>query len=325
MKRLIGALAVLLFPSYMSAQTLKLGTIIPDDSVWTINLKKLSKEVKERTGGRVELKVYTGGVQGDEPDILRKIRVGQLQGGILTGTAMGNVYSDIRVMELPFNFADDRALALKALKGMGPYFVQGFANKGFKILGFYEQGKVYVISKRSIAGFEEMRKTKFWCWTGDELVSSMLKGLQFTPINLALTDVLPSLSTGLIDTAFGPPLGILALQWNTKVEFLLNYPVTYGFGALLLSQQAFSKVTKEDQKVLEELGQKYVLATNDEVVKGNDEALASMKKMGVKFVDLPKADLEEAKKVRRGAVADLTGKVFTQKTIDLFEKTLSSK
>ena len=73
------------------------------------------------------------------------------------------------------------------------------------------------------------------------------------------------------------------------------------------------------------MGQKYVLATNDEVVKGNDEALASMKKMGVKFVDLPKADLEEAKKVRRGAVADLTGKVFTQKTIDLFEKTLSSK
>ena len=111
----------------LQAETLKLATIIPDDSAWTNNLKKFAQEVKEKTASRVEIKLYSGGVQGDEPDILRKIRVGQLQGGILTGSAMGSVYSDVRVLELPFNFVDDRALALKAMKDLGPYFAEGFA------------------------------------------------------------------------------------------------------------------------------------------------------------------------------------------------------
>ena len=321
----VAALAGFAFAPRLQAETLKLATIIPDDSAWTNNLKKFAQEVKVKTASRVEIKLYSGGVQGDEPDILRKIRVGQLQGGILTGSAMGSVYSDVRVLELPFNFVDDRALALKVMKDLGPYFAEGFAAKGFKVLGLYEQGKVYIISKKSVASFEEIRKTKFWSWTGDEIVSAMLKGLQFTPINLGLTDVLPSLSTGLVDTVFGPPLGILALQWNTKVEYLLNYPVTYGFGALMLSSKAFDKISKEDQKIVEDLGQRYIQLTNDEVVKGNDEALQTMKRMGMKFMDLPKTDLEQAKKVRLAVIAELTGKVFSKKTFDLFEKSASGK
>ena len=325
MIRLLLCLAFALFTPLVSAETFKLATIVPDDAAWTINLKKFAKEVKEKTAGRVEFKLYTGGVAGDEPDILRKIRVGQLHGGILTGSAMGSVYSDIRIMEVPFNFIDDRALALKVLKDMSPYFTAGFAAKGFKIIGLYEQGKVYVISKEKIGGLSEMKKTKFWAWEGDELVAAMLKGLNLVPINLALTDVLPSLSTGLIETAFGPPVAIIAMQWNTRVKYLVNFPVTYGFGSLLMANAAYAKISKEDQKIVEELGTKYVLATNDEIVTGNEEALQSMKALGLQFIDLPATDLELAKKVRKDVIKELTGTMFSQKTLDMFNKSIGGK
>ena len=325
MIRLLLCLVFILAAPLSHAETFKLATIVPDDAAWTINLKKFAKEVREKTAGRVEFKLYAGGVAGDEPDILRKIRVGQLHGGILTGTAMGSVYSDIRIMEVPFNFIDDRSLALKVLKDMEPYFTAGFAGKGFRILGLYEQGKVYVISKEKIGGLGEMKKTKFWAWEGDELVAAMLKALDLVPINLGLTDVLPSLSTGLVETVYGPPLGIIALQWNTRVKYLVNFPVTYGFGSLLIAQSAYFKISKEDRKIVDELAAKCVHDTNDEVVKGNDEALQSMKQLGLTFVELPASDLALARKVRGDVIKNLTGKMFSQKTVDLFEKSIGGK
>jgi TRAP-type C4-dicarboxylate transport system substrate-binding protein len=326
MKRfIIPLLALLLSTPLLAKTTLKFATIIPDDAAWTINLKKFAKEVAEKTGGRVTVKLYTGGVQGDEPDILRKIRVGQLHGGILTGTAMGSIYSDVRILEVPFNFIHDRNLAVKTLNGMTPYLEEGFSAKGFKILGFYEQGKIYVISKNRITTLDEMKKSRFWAFEGDEVIATMLKSLEMVPVNLPLTDVLTSLSTGLIDTAVGPPLGIISLQWHTRTKYLVNFPAAYGFGALVLSQKVWNEIDKKDQPVVAEIAKKYVLATNEDVNTGSEEALQSMKKMGMEFVEMPASEIEKAKKVGKEVISKLTGKMFTPKTVDAFNKSMNAK
>ena len=117
----------------LHAATIKIGVLAPEGTGWAKNIKKMTSEIKEATKGNVELKVYYGGSQGDEQDVLRKIRIGQLQGGIFTGKTLGEINGDVRVLELPFTFNHNEGKALKTMQAMAPYFNAK-----------YEQNKLYV-------------------------------------------------------------------------------------------------------------------------------------------------------------------------------------
>lgn len=91
-----------------AAQQVKLAVLVPEGTTWGNSLKKFAKEVDAVTGGEVNLKVYYGGVSGDEPDVLRKVRIGQLHGGIFTGKTLGDINGDVRAMEIPFTFYNNQ-------------------------------------------------------------------------------------------------------------------------------------------------------------------------------------------------------------------------
>lgn len=213
------ALAALLFSSSIAfgAQQIKLAVLVPEGTTWGNSLKKLSKEIEAATNSEVSFKIYYGGVAGDEPDVIRKIRIGQLHGGIFTGKTLGDIYGDARAMEIPFTFYNDQAKATKTLNKLAPGFNQGLKSKGFINLGFYEIGQVYVVSTKKISNLNELKGVKIWSWEGDPLVEAMLESLDLVSVPLALPDVLSSLSTGIINAAYAPPLAILALQWHTKI------------------------------------------------------------------------------------------------------------
>ena len=103
-----------------AAQQVKLAVLVPEGTTWGNSLKKLSKEVEAATGGEVSFKIYYGGVSGDEPDVIRKIRIGQLHGGIFTGKTLGDIYGDVRAMEIPFTFYGDLKKASSALEKLTP-------------------------------------------------------------------------------------------------------------------------------------------------------------------------------------------------------------
>jgi len=222
---LVASLALTSLSSY--ALTLKVAAIAPDGTNWAKTLKKMSKEVKKETNGKVKFKIYYGGVAGDEPDVLRKIRVGQLHGGVFTGKTLGDIFGDIRAIEIPFNFNHNEEKASKALDSMEGYFSSNLSSKGFKSLGFYKLGQVYVVSTKKVESIKQMKGVKIWSWEGDEVVKSMIDSLNLVSVPLALPDVLSSLSTGIIDSAYAPALGILALQWQSKVKYLINFPTAY--------------------------------------------------------------------------------------------------
>lgn len=164
------AIFILLFSVSVQAVTIKIAAIAPDGTNWANTIKKMAKEVKKATDGKVKFKVYYGGVAGDEPDVLRKIRVGQLHGGVFTGKTLGDIFGDVRAIEIPFNFLHSREKGLKALQGMTPYFSKNLDAKGFTALGFYEVGQVYVVSTKEVSSIEKMKGIKIWSWEGDEVV-----------------------------------------------------------------------------------------------------------------------------------------------------------
>lgn len=304
----------------LAGQQVKPAVLVPEGTTWGMSLKKFSKEVETVTGGEVNFKVYYGGVSGDEPDVLRKIRIGQLNGGIFTGKTLGDIAGDVRAMETPFTFYNDHVKAGKALETLTPTFNSLLKAKGFVNLGFYEIGKVYVVSTKKVTNLNELKGIKIWAWEGDQLVEAMIHSLNLVSVPLALPDVLSSLSTGIIDAAYAPPLGILALQWHTKVKYLIDFPTAYSIGALLVSDKVWAKVKPEHQAKIMEAAKKFVKEANDKSVGENEQAMAQLKKSGVEFVKFPADDVKAASSVRADVLKRLKGKLFSDKIIQELEK-----
>lgn len=318
MKKLILVLSLVSLSAY--AKTLKVGTLTPEGTTWSNNLKEMSKEIKTATNGEVELKAFLGGVAGDEPDVLRKIRVGQMHGGIFTGRTLGEINGDVRSIELPFNFKLDRAKAISTLNVLAPYFNKGFEKKGFVNLGFFEVGQVYLVSTKKAKGLDELKGLKIWSWEGDTLVATMIESLKLVSVPLALPDVLASLSTGVIDAAYSSPLGVLALQWQTKIKYLMDFPVAYSVAAFLISQKEWNQIKPEHQKIILEITNKFATKSNEVTAKENEEALASLKKMGVEFVKFPDSDLKRSEAIRTDVANKLKGKVISEEAIKMVNK-----
>jgi len=306
--------------SLQAAQQVKLAVLVPEGTTWGNSLKKFAKEVDLVTGGEVNLKVYYGGVSGDEPDVLRKVRIGQLHGGIFTGKTLGDINGDVRAMEIPFTFYNNQKKASETLNKLAPQFDNTFKTKGFVNLGFYEIGQVYVVSTKKVSNLNELKGVKIWSWEGDPLVGAMLDSLQLVSVPLALPDVLSSLSTGIINAAYAPPLAILALQWNTKVKYLVDFPTAFSIGALLISDKVWTKIKPDHQQKILSLSKKFVKEANDKSIEESESAKQLLKKSGIEFVSFPEADYKAAAGVRSQVINKLKDKYISSKVLQLLEK-----
>jgi TRAP-type C4-dicarboxylate transport system substrate-binding protein len=321
-KRLVWLLPLLLCSTLLSASpeyTIKFATLAPGGSTWMNLLEEWDRDLRTQSNGRIGFKFYPGGVQGDEPDVLKKMRFNQLQGGAFTGHGIGLMYSPARVMELPFLFHTTEEIDHVRAQFM-PEFRQGFRDNGFELLGWMEVGFVHMFSRKPIRSLQDMRKQRVWLWQGDPLGQAFFKASDISPVPLSIVDVYTSLSTGLIDTVYAPPLGAIALQWFTKTAYVSSVPLTNGMGGLVVSRSFYAKLPPDLQSLLSSTGQlageKLVTAARVD----NAKSIDILKQRGLTFVE-PDASMSEAvlQELRNKAAADLTASGYIPAS--LFERT----
>lgn len=308
--------------SVANALTIKIGVLAPEGTTWANTLKKMAKEIKKATDKKVKFKIYFGGAQGDEPDVLRKIRVGQLHGGIFTGKTLGDINGDVRVMEIPFTFYDDRKKAIATLTKMTPFFNKGFEKAEFKNLGFFGIGRVYFVSSKKTMNLADLKGLKIWSWDGDTLVDTMIQEMNLVSVPLSLPDVLGSLSTGMVEAAYAPPLAIIALQWNTKVKYLVDFPLSFSVGSLLIGDKTWKKMPAAHQAIVKKISNRYITDFNDKTSQDNADALTAIKGYGVQFVKFPDEDIAQAKSVRSSVISKLKGKLFSADAVKRINEAL---
>jgi TRAP-type C4-dicarboxylate transport system substrate-binding protein len=262
---------------------LKFATLAPAGTTWVNLLEEWAEQVKQESDGRLVFKIYPGGVQGDEPDVLKKIRFGQLQGGAFTGYGIGHIFSPTRVLELPFLFNDIGEIDYVRERLM-PEITQGYRDNGYELLGWMEVGYVYFFSRHPIRSLDDLKQRRIWHWQGDPLGSAFFQASGLAPVPLSIIDVYTSLSTGLIDTVYTPPLGAVALQWFTKTQYITNVPMANGIGSLVVSRRFFQNLPQDLQKLLkrtgEETGAKLIAATRAD----NIAALETLQEKGMELV-----------------------------------------
>lgn len=318
MKRTLLAVALLLvfvFSSTAHAAEIKFAILAPEGTAWHKVVTAWDRELSEKTQGRVKLKIYAGGSMGDEQDIVRKMRIGQVHAAGFTGLGLGIINPAVRVLELPMlvsNYAEMDAVTKK----IQPKLEKGFEDKGFVFLGWAETGFVNVFSNKPIATLKDMSGMKMWAWEGDQLVAEMYKAFKIVPIPLPITDVLTSLQTKMIEAVYTPPLGAIALQWFTAVKYMSDLKLADSTGGILITKQAFAGLSPADQQILRETGRTYAAELVKQTRADNEKSYATIAKQGIQTVKVLPEEVEKIRATSREIWKALVGKLYSQELLD---------
>jgi len=267
----------------LQATTLKIATIVPDGTTWMKQLRAAAKQVDQGTDGRLKIRYYPGGVMGSDQSVLRKIRVGQLHGGAITGGGLMRLYPDAELYSLPFLFRDLGEVD-HVRQVMDEKFIAGLKAKGFISYGISEGGFAYLMSNRPVRRTEDLHGLKIWIPEGDQTNARAFNTLGITPIPLPVTDVLTGLQTGLIDTVATSPIGAIALQWHTRVKYLTQVPLAYLYASLIIKESALKRVSAADRAVLRQAMQDAFTRLNRQNRKDEKGALAALAQEGITFI-----------------------------------------
>ncbi len=314
MKKILLVLVLFLLPITLEAKELKLAIVAPEGSAWEKVMNKWNQELSKKTKGQLKLKIYAGGVLGDEKDVIRKMQIGQVHMGGFTGLGLGIINSQVRVLELPmmFNNYDEVDFVTKKIRSQ---LEKGFEKKGFKLLGWAETGFINIFSNRPISTRENMDGMKMWMWEGDPLVKAMYDQFGIVPIPLALPDVLTSLSTNLIDAVYAPPLGAIALQWFTKTKYMTDLKLADSTGGILITKRAFLSIPESQRKVLLETARKYSKMLVDRTREDNKKSYKTLERAGIQTVKVPKEEKERIQETSKKVWRVLAGKLYSEELL----------
>lgn len=295
--------------------TIKFATLAPEGSTWMLTLREMDAELQQRSRGRIRFVFYPGGVLGDEIDVLRKIRIGQLHGGAFSGVGLGSALPSVRVLELPLLFegADEADFVTGQLE---EHFARAFKERGFIFLTFAEAGPVHFFSQKPIRRRRDLQGVKMWVWYGDPLAAALFRTYQVAPIPLALPDVFPSLQTGLIDAFYAPPLAAIALQWFSQVSYMSSQGLTRAIGGMLISRSRWETIPADLQMTLKDVAKKYARQVVVKTRRENQEALNVLKRNGIQIVDFEPAERRLLLEVSHQVWEEQAGRLYPRSLLD---------
>ncbi len=326
--RTLCLILLLSFSNTSIARTyvLKFATLMPTGTAWSKILDDWVKEVEFKSNGRIKFRMYSGGVMGDEPDVLRKIRKGQLHGGLFTGYGIGRIYSPARVLEMPFLFKTVEESDYVRDQIM-PELEIGFRENGFELLGWPEVGFIHFFSTKPMTSIDDIKKLQIWLWQGDPLGEAFFKAADINPIPLSIMDVYTQLSAkhGSINTVYTSTFGALALQWYSKLKYATHIPLTNAIGGIVISNRFYNKLPADLQQLLKTTSSAMSIEIRANAREENRKSIDILEKNGIEFMlDWDEVNMGEIRTIRDNAAAYLekTGYIPAS-TFDRTEKILA--
>jgi TRAP-type C4-dicarboxylate transport system substrate-binding protein len=280
--KIVIVAGVVMLAAPASAVVLKIATLSPDGSFWMQKLREGAKEIDDKTENRVRFKFYPGGVMGNDKAVLRKIRIGQLHGGAVTGGSLANVYGDIRVYSLLMVFKSTQQVDY-VRERMDVPIISGLEKAGFVTFGLAEGGFAYIMSKEPIKTTDDLRTRKLWMPDDNLTTIETMQTFGIKSIPLPVADVRAGLQTGLIDTVTISPIAAIVLQWHTQLRYLTQIPVAYVFGLLAVDRKAFEKISAADRQIVQDVMGRVFRDIDRRNRKDNIAALEVLRKNGIKI------------------------------------------
>ena len=309
---------LLAFTRLSAAEEMRIATLAPSGTPWMVAMEKAAAEIADKTEGRVQVKYFPGGQQGDERDFVRKIRLGQLDGAAVTSMGLAMIDQSILVLQLPMLFENEDELDYAAGK-MWPYFQKKFEKQGFRLGERGEVGWIYFFSKNKVQTMDDLRKQKLWTMA-DADMGTLLERLKLRGVPLGIAEVDAALTSGRINATFSSPLGAIALQWYSKVSYMNSVPITFAMGATVYSLEAQKKISAADQKEIDVLAKRNQKKARTVIRKANEDAKKMLFKKGITLVEPDKTMVAELTAAAAAVQAEMTGKVYSKDELDMVIK-----
>ena len=293
---------------------LRLATLAPRGSGLGKAFEELRKELREKTNGQVELKMYYGGVAGDEETVVRKMRVGQMDGALLTSTGLGALVPQVLVLQAPGLITSYPALD-DVRKELASEFDTMFAKAGYKLVSWGDSGQIRIFSKHKIQHPDDLRGVRPWVWRGSPTMRAFIDAAGANGVTMGLPEVFSALQTGMVDTVPASALAAVSLQWYTRLKYISKRNSGIIVGATIMRKDKFEALTEDQQKVLADTGIRAHKALNRSVRRDDDKSYAAVLKRGVTEVDTSEHEAEwdeVSKKVRER----LAGRVYPKSLLD---------
>jgi TRAP-type C4-dicarboxylate transport system substrate-binding protein len=286
------------------AVQLKIATVAPDGSQWMQDLRAAADEIKIATEGRAAIKFYSGGVMGNEKKVLRKIRIGQLQGGMFTANGLTERYSDIAIYGLPLVFRSEEEVTWVREK-MDPILTKGLDEAGFVSFGFATAGFAKIMGREPVTRLEDLRGRKIWVPEGDQISYVAMQSFGLSPVVLPITDVLTGLQTGLLEFIATPAIGAVVLQWYTKIKYVTDLPLAYAIGIMAIDKRAFSHLSESDQVIFRDIMSRTYRAADKQGWLDDAHAEEALRANGLQMITLEESEIA----LMRKAAADANQKM----------------
>ncbi len=293
MRRLFAALAAVALCAFAAPAhaevTVKLGTLAPDGSPWHKLLKELAQTWEKESNGQVKVKIFAGGVAGNEGDMVRKMRVGQLQSAAITIIGLHDIDPGPQAIGVPGLIADDAELSY-VMGQVAPVWEKRLEEKGFVVLAWGDTGWAYFFSKKPIRTPAEAAGMKVFTWAGDPKAAEAWRDAGFTPVVLSATDIVPSLTTGMIDGFANSAIMAFTARYFETAPYMPDARWGRILGATVIAKETWEKIPADLRPKLLASARAIGARIDKAVSKMNDDSIAAMEKRGLKVMRLTPAE-----------------------------------
>ncbi|MBF0433590.1 MAG: TRAP transporter substrate-binding protein DctP [Fibrobacteria bacterium] len=272
-----------------SKVTLKWGSLAPEGTPFYDIIHQINNEWQEMTQGSVKMKIYAGGIAGAEPDMIRKMKIGQLHGASMSITGLALIDRSVNALQMPCLIRSEEELSYY-LTGLKPLIEERFEKQGYIPLCYTNLGKLYFFTTKKTTSIEELKKMKLCTFSTEKNSKAVWLNAGFTVINVNSSEVLAALQTGMLDGFIHSPLYALSMQWFAKAKYMIEVNYGYGLAASVITKKKWDKIDPQLQPQLlaaaEELNKKNLIEIN----KLNEKAIPTMKQYGLEVYSPPKEE-----------------------------------
>jgi TRAP-type C4-dicarboxylate transport system substrate-binding protein len=294
---------------------IRMATLVPDGSSWYLILKETADRWKQASGGRVVVRLFPGGVAGDDPDVVRKMRLGTLNAGVLTSVGMAEIDRSVYAIGIPLMY-DSYEEVYWVHEKMRPKLEASLEAKGFVVLNWIDGGWVHFFAKKPVAVPDDLRALKLFSWAGDAESVEVWRSAGFNPVPLPSTELSTALQTGLVEALGSPPQIAVISQFFTHAPNMTALRWQLLLGATLVSKSTWDKVPADVRPQMLDIAHEAGVRLQKEIRDAEARDIDAMKKRGLKVVPVSAAQRAQWQKLTESLYPKIRGNVVPAEAFD---------